>query len=34
MMDMAIWGDYLRLLDKLGDTLEQLTEYERQLEEY
>ena len=29
MMDMAIWGDYLRLLDKLGDTLEQLTEIER-----
>lgn len=28
-MDMAVWQDYLKLLDSLGDTLEKLTEIER-----
>lgn len=28
-MDMAVWQDYLKLLDSLGDTLDKLTEIER-----
>ena len=28
-MDMAVWQDYLKLLDDLGDTLDKLTEIER-----
>ena len=29
MMDLALWRDYLKLMDTLGNTLEQLTELER-----
>ena len=29
MMDMAVWQEYLKLLDNLGNTLEKLTEIER-----
>ena len=28
-MDMAVWKDYLKLLDQLGGTLDKLTEIER-----
>ncbi len=28
-MDMAVWQDYMTLLDRLGDTLDKLTEIER-----
>lgn len=28
-MDLAVWQDYMKLLDKLGDTLDKLTEIER-----
>ena len=28
-MDMAVWRDYMKLLDKLGDTLDKLTGIER-----
>lgn len=29
MMDMAVWQQYMKLLEKLGDTLEKLTGIER-----
>ena len=29
MMDMALWQEYLKMLDNLGATLEKLTEIER-----
>lgn len=29
MMDMTVWRDYLKLLDQLGGTLDQLTELQR-----
>ncbi len=30
MMDMAVWRDYLQLLDQLGETMERLTVIERE----
>lgn len=28
-MDLAVWQEYMKLMDKLGDTLDKLTEIER-----